>query len=44
MNELQLHKMIRTVGYGAPDHKDDTGANKLTILSSTGWRIKILLT
>ena len=29
MNELQLHKMIRTfVGYGAPDHKDDTGANK----------------
>ena len=29
MNEQQLHKMIRTfVGYGAPDHKDDTGANK----------------
>ena len=29
MNELKLHKMIRTfVGYGAPDHKDNTGANK----------------
>ena len=29
MNTDTVHQMIRTfVGYGAPDHKDDKGANK----------------